>query len=161
MENIREWALTVCAVSVAVAALEMLMPKDRCGRLLRVCTAAVMISAVFAPLRNIDSCKPDELFSLHNAVSARNEELEETMRLQAERLAEKTLGASLLRAADELLPGGGSVAVDAVTDERGCIEISFVTVTIPPGGSVDENILIERMSQCVGIKRELITIEYE
>ena len=160
MEAIRQWALTICTVTVAVAVLEMLLPQKRGGRLLRMCASAVMVCAVLAPLKDVLKWRPEGLFSLHNTTVEYSTELEKTTLRQAEKLTERTLATALLTAVGELLPERSSIAVDAASDENGCIELVRVTVRVN-GGSVDEAEVIEKMSRYVGIDREIITIEYE
>ena len=81
MADIKNWAITICAVSVLSAVLNMLIPDGKYEKVLRLCIAAFAICACLGTLGGAVSC--DVLKDIKSiSVESENRELEKRIESQ-------------------------------------------------------------------------------
>ena len=55
MEFLKNWIMGICGCTVLISLISSLMPKSNVARVVRVCGTAILVFAVFAPLKQMQS----------------------------------------------------------------------------------------------------------
>ena len=128
MENIRAWAMGMCAAALVGAILLSLTPKNGIGKLLSVLTSVFFLTVLVAPLSSLTSLPP---FSLQEAP----QEVQDGMLTERyRRQLQKQMEDAAFSVADSVLSAYGYHAdeVEIGTDisEEGYIYMDSITVFV-------------------------------
>ena len=156
-EGLREWAMTVCALSVFSAAVNIVIPDERCERVINLGLSALMILIVTSPLAGLAGCARHDIDTGYDA--SRQEEFTELVNSQAAGAVEFAAA----RAAEQLLEENGiivrSVSVSTDIAENGCISIGRVAVVLDRSADVTPAAVRLLLADRMGMKNVEVTYE--
>ena len=158
MDTVREWAIGLCAVAVAGAAMQGLIPKKGSGATFRVLLTAFFLCAFTAPLLSWQGIPKLDLSALPREVQ--NDLLEETV----DRQLREHVSAAVTEIVDGVLAGYGASAENVETnmdiaDDGG---IYIVRVRVILSGQVSGAAWYRRRLETrLGVPVEVVTEESE
>ncbi|MBP3415518.1 MAG: hypothetical protein J6L81_10025 [Clostridia bacterium] len=151
MEEIKSFAISVCAIAVLSAIIGGLFSEERYGKIIRLVLSTVLICVLISAIPSFSSC---DLFTFKEQAVEENRRLSDTVSQQTAQIAASILTDSVMSKLNE--NGIYAQTVEIVLDisDEGSITISKVNVI--SDGNKDRIIAV--VTAFLGIENDIITV---
>lgn len=153
MTGLKEWALTVCVVSVVGALLNMLIPDAKYEKLLRLCISAFVVCACLSPMLTLkDSCGSLMPEINANEYSERIDSLNGHIEKQAVSTVERVVRSTAASRIEMLGVKRYEIIISTDISENGCISILRIEIDLPESDAITAQLIKTEMEKTLGIE---------
>lgn len=151
MEEIKSFAVCVCAIAVLSAITSGLFSEERYGKIIKLVLSTVLICVLISAIPSFSRC---DLFTFKRQAVEENRRLSDTVSQQTAQIAASILSESVMSKLNENGIDAQSVEIVLDISDEGSITISKVNVI--SDGNKDR--IISVAAAVLGIDKDIITV---